>query len=246
MYYWRVDEVGSACMIQGEVWNFTTYGEPDSHLVGFWKFDEGGGPIVFDSAGTNDGFIHGATWTSGQIGGALDFDGVNDYVEVIDTDDSLDIDNSITLSAWVKLDNLIDYYFIVGKQPTGTSRTNYPGNYIFRTALSDGHLQFLHQTGTADNEYSAYSSTSGIAAGAWHHVSVTLAEGGNVNFYIDGSPEGTVPQVGMFGLINDEPVRIGTRKDAWSYFDGSIDDVRIYDRALTAGEILQLYQEGLD
>ncbi|MBW8040468.1 MAG: LamG domain-containing protein [Planctomycetes bacterium] len=214
--------------------------------IAHWKLDQGSGTIAYDSAGTNDGTIYGAAWTTGQLGGALDFDGVDDYVEVIDSDDKLDIEDNITIAAWVKLDyfNLHDHDFIVGKQPTGTSRTNYPGNYIFRTTPLNGYLHFHHQTGTGDYQISKYSSTYGIVAGEWQHCSVTLVEGGNVNFYIDGSPAGTVPQLGTFGLLNDEPVRIGTRKDEWSYFNGLLDEIYIYDRALSAGEVEQLYSFG--
>jgi len=211
-------------------------------LVSHWEFDEGTGSIAYDSASTNHGTIYGAAWTTGQIGGALDFDGVDDYVEIIDSDDSLDIEDNITIAAWVKLNDLNNVYFIVAKQPTGTSRTNYPGNYVFRTTPLDGYLQLYYQTGTGDKEISKNTSTSGIGAGAWNYVSVTLVEGGNVNFYINGSPAGTLPQEGVFGLINDEPVRIGTRKDGWSYFNGTIDDVYIYNRALSAGEIKQIYE----
>jgi subtilisin family serine protease len=241
-YYWRIDEVTNSNTYKGDVWSFTTRSELIPGCVGWWKFDEGSGTIAYDSAGTNHGDVLGATWTTGQINGALSFDGVDDYVNVIDTDDSLDIEDSLTIAAWVKLNDLSEIYFIVTKQPTGTSRTNYPGNYVFRTTPSDGYLQLYYQTGTGDNQISKHTSTSGIGAGAWNYVSVTLVEGGNVSFYIDGSPAGTVPQVGVFGLINDEPVRIGTRKDGWSYFDGIIDDVKIFNIALSASEIQQLCQ----
>jgi len=59
---------------------------------------------------------------------------------------------------------------------------------------------------------------------------------------------GTVPQEAVLGLINDEPVRIGTRKDEWSYFNGLLDDIMIFDIPLSAREIQQLYNndsEGL-
>jgi len=216
-------------------------------IISHWRFDQGSGNIAYDSVGTNDGTIYGATWTMGKIDGALSFDGVDDYVEVIDSDDSLDIEDNITIAAWVKLDyfNLHDHDFFVGKQPTGTSRTNYPGNYIFRTTPSNGYLHFHHQTGTGDHQISKYSSTYGIAAGEWHHCSVTLVEGGNVNFYIDGSPAGTVPQLGTFGLLNDEPVRIGTRKDEWSYFHGLLDEIVIFNRALSGQEIREIYHTGM-
>lgn len=212
-------------------------------MVSYWTFDEGEGTIAYDSVGNNHGNIYGATWSTGKINSALSFDGVDDYVEVIDSDDSLDIEDNITIAAWVKLDyfNLHDHDYFVGKQPTGTSRTNYPGNYIFRTTPLNGYLVFHHQTGTGDHQISKYSSTYGIVAGEWQHCSVTLVEGGNVNFYIDGSQAGTVPQLGTFGLLNDEPVRIGTRKDEWSYFFGLLDEICIFKRALSAEEIWDIY-----
>jgi len=169
-------------------------------------------------------------------GSALDFDGLDDYVEVADNDDSLDITDSLTISAWVNLNNIEPDNFIANKQPSGTWRKNYPGNYEFR--ISGGSLRLGHQTGTGGLEYSFYFSTSGIETGTWYHVAVTLVEGGDVNFYINGCPAGTSPQSGTFGVLNDEPVRIGTRKDTWSYLDGLTDDIRIYNRALSAEEIL--------
>jgi hypothetical protein len=223
--------------------NSTLIADVSEGLISHWRFDEGSGAIAYDSAGTNDGTIYGADWTTGQVGGALSFDGVDDYVEVIDSDDSLDIEDNITITAWVKLDyfNLHDHDYFVGKQPTGTSRTNYPGNYIFRITPLNGHLVFHHQTGTGTHQISKYSSTYGIVAGEWQHCSVTLVEGGNVNFYIDSSPAGTVPQLATFGLLNDEPVRIGTRKDEWSYFFGLLDEIYIFNRALSAEEIWDIY-----
>jgi hypothetical protein len=80
-YYWRIDEVNDPNLWKGDVWSFTTWPEPniEANLVSLWKFDEGSGGTAYDSASDNDGTIYGASWTTGQIGGALDFDGSNDY-----------------------------------------------------------------------------------------------------------------------------------------------------------------------
>jgi hypothetical protein len=221
--------------------NFSS--EPVGQVVGWWKFDEGNGTTAYDSAGDNHGTLSGdPDWVPGQVGShALDFDGDQDCVTAADNNDSLDIDDNITITAWVKLNNLNAYYFLVTKQPSGTAAINYPGNYEFRIKVATGHLQLLHQTSTGQT-YSTYTSTSGIGVETWYHVAVTLTEGGDVNFYINGLPAGTSSQSGTFGILNDEPVRIGTRKDTYSYFDGTIDDVRIFDYELNADEITQVYQ----
>jgi regulation of enolase protein 1 (concanavalin A-like superfamily) len=66
---------------------------------------------------------------------------------------------------------------------------------------------------------------------------VTLLKGGQVEFYIDGISAGATAQTAEFGILNDEPIRIGGRKDNYSYFNGLIDDVRIYSRVLTLDEL---------
>ncbi|MFQ6061968.1 MAG: hypothetical protein ACE5J9_02170, partial [Methanosarcinales archaeon] len=79
---------------------------PNNGLVALWHFDENKGTIAHDSSPNhNNGIIHGATWTKGKFGYALQFDGKNDYVQVPDSA-SLDITDTITIEAWVKLGKL--------------------------------------------------------------------------------------------------------------------------------------------
>jgi hypothetical protein len=160
---------------------------------------------------------------------------------VTDSNNALDMDDSITIAAWLKLDNLDTYYFLVNKQPSGSARRNYPGNYSFRVSPSTGRLELSHQTSLYET-FSAYTSTSGIEAGVWHHVAVTLLEMGDVCFYIDGVPAGTSPQSDAFGIVNNEPLKIGVRKDIFSFFDGAIDDIRIYRNALRPQDVQRIYE----
>jgi hypothetical protein len=82
---------------------------PTEGLIGHWMLDEVAGITAYDSAGTNDGtLVNGPVWTSGIIGGALDFDGLDDYVDVGDPiDGSLDFEagDSFSISAWVKTED---------------------------------------------------------------------------------------------------------------------------------------------
>ncbi len=79
----------------------TNVNSGDTGLIAYWSFDEGSGGIAYDSAGSNHGTIYGASWVDGISGHALSFDGVDDYIEVPDSD-SLDIANEITIEAWIK------------------------------------------------------------------------------------------------------------------------------------------------
>ena len=211
-------------------------------LVGWWRFEEGSGSIAYDSSGyDNDGTLNGdPNWVAGREGlYALDFDADGDYVNVPDIDGSLDIDSNLTIAAWVRLNSVGAHATIVNKQPSGTAGDNYPGNYTFFVRSSTGMLRLAHQTTTGTtSQY--YESTTAVSVGDWDHVAVTLVEGDSVKFYIDGSPAGTSPQSATWGILNDEPLRIGVRKDMANGFNGRMDDVRIYNRALSEANIADI------
>jgi predicted outer membrane repeat protein len=223
-YYWRIDEVGPACTMQGEVWNFTT----QIGLISWWKFDEGEGSIAYDSGGENDGTIYGAAWTSGQIGGALDFDGVDDYVDV-GNDISLMTTSDLTIYAWIKAREsracIYSHSWSGFGLGFGIGNNNYDGRLGFYTQT---HGHWIEAGGS-------------LADDTWHQVAATL-EGTMVRLYTDsieigsdtGTPAANLNGIGLIGLYNYD----------W-FFGGTIDDVRIYDKALSANEIQELYHTGL-
>ncbi|UCF14418.1 MAG: LamG domain-containing protein, partial [Phycisphaerales bacterium] len=212
-------------------------------LVGHWTFDEGSGTVVADSSGKgNDGTVMGgAAWVAGQMGGgALNFDDSDDIV-IIPYDPSLDVEDALTISLWVNTPEVVNPNHMVTKQPSGTAPDNYPGTYEFR--IKGNTIQFLHQT-SQGTDYSEYHSTTQITAGEWHHAVVSIVEGGLVEFYLDGVSAGSLPQLGAFGVLNDDSLRIGGRKDN-HFFNGILDDVYIYARALTLDQIVGL-GEGIE
>lgn len=222
----------------------TNYGpncvSPPSGLVAYWP----GQNNAFDVAGTNNGtLVGGVNYSAGEVGAAFNFGGVNGYVSV-PSSPALNLTNALTIEAWIKLNNLNTYYFIATKQPSGTAGNNIGGNFEFAIQPT-GYMELLHQT-SAGRTFSSYVATSGVSTGVLHHVAVTLESGGNVNFYLDGAAAGTFPQQGTFGITNSQPVRIGTRADAYSYFNGLIDELSIYNRALTSNEINSIYLAGSD
>ena len=209
----------------------------NADLVGNWKFDEGAGNAVADKSGNgNDGtLVGGPSWIAGTIGsGALSFDGSDDMVEVPHSP-VLDMGDAITIAAWINLNDISTYYFIATKAASGTAPDNYPGNYEFRTTPS-GALQLGHQT-AENTDHVFYTSDGIVTAGQWVHIAATLVQDAGVEFYIDGQLAGSAAQSGEFGILNEEPIRIAGRKDGYSFFNGAIDDVQIYNHALTAEEI---------
>jgi hypothetical protein len=230
-YYWRIDEVGPRCTTEGGVWSFTT-----GSFVSWWKFDEGSGTTAYDSAGANNGTLNGdPNWVTGQIDGALSFDGVDDYVDC-GSDSSLDITDAITVGAWVKQPNF-------GSGGTIAGKTN-------GDSVNAGYGLFSYTDGLEFNFYSGgtWRRTAPrvtIPANEWHHVVATF-NGNNAYLYVDGEPGASLAYAGTIAAATGHPFHISFwRPGLPVYFDGTIDDVRIYDRALSAGEILQLYEDGL-
>jgi Ca2+-binding RTX toxin-like protein len=203
-------------------------------LIGHWTFNEASGTVANDIAGSHFGTLTNMTssqWITGQMDGALTFDGLNDYVTVADST-ALDITNTLTLSTWVKADSFQSWDGLIVK---GT--TNIPYGLDFR---SDGRLIFQANYGLVmgGNGRGTWSSNTALTAGQWHHVAVTY-DGSDFRFYLDGQLDGTHQANITFGK-NNQALVLGADLAGGSHFDGAMDDVRVYNRALTAGEIEQL------
>ena len=198
-------------------------------LVAYWSFDEGTGNIAYDISGNgNNGTIYGAKWTKGKYGSALQFDGVDDYVEILD-DDSLDINiqngEKITIEAWIYP------YTVTGERGIVSKRENY------RLLLLGQSIKFQTFGWTA-------SQNLKVTANKWHHVVVTYdGTTKELNFYLDGSRE-TRENYSVNGGINPWKLYIGKGHDFSYFFHGIIDEVRIYNRALSAEEIRYHYNRG--
>jgi hypothetical protein len=237
-YYWRIDEVNEANddVWKGNVWSFRTRFEPN--LIAWWKFDEGSGTIATDSVGDNNGTIIGATWTTGQVGGALSFDGVDDYVDVGDpADGSLDFGTeNFSISAWVKQSDLGTFGGVFSK----TSVTNGLG---YGLHIEDEN-RFYFRTGIAGWDKTAVTSNTSISTDTWYHV-VGVREDTTLKIYVNGSLDNSTTGT-LRDVDNTVSAVIGRFYGNFDghYHNGTIDDVRIYDGALSAEEILQLCKEG--
>ncbi len=212
-----------------------------SGLIGYWKLDEGSGNIALDSSGEgNNGLIYGAAWGTGKINHALQLDGVDDYVGL----SPLNVSGltSITVAAWAKSPlNSIGYIlyhgdngeFCLHNGKTATSKTLGENSTLasFTVKLQNG-LQ-----------YDVYSSA--ITSNAWHHLVGVWTKGDSLRIYVDGvmASEIQIPDHYLFdpGSYYRPSIGVYNWGTEQNFFEGLIDDVRIYDRALNNSEIRVLY-----
>jgi len=204
--------------------------------IGYWNFDEGYGTTAYDSTGyKNDGTISGATWVkNGKKGGALNFDGINDYVDC-GSDESLDIADAITMSAWIKLNS----YASGGGATDRAAITIKAYSYYMSITSATGKLaSYFYGV-----DQSHRDSNSQIPLNEWTHVSITY-DGSNIKWYINGILDKTY---GATGSITVASGTLGIGKEVYNnlgrILDGSIDEVRLYDRALSVDEVKQLYNQ---
>ena len=198
-------------------------------LVAAYGFEEGFGPQAMDVTGNgNNGAISEAVRVPGRSGGALQYDGINDYVSVNDSS-PLDLTTRMTLEAWVKPTvapsswrNIVVKERSGGSQAyqlaAGSSSSNRPANRVY----ASGATRTLY-------------GGSQLAAGAWTHLAATY-DGANQRLYVNGVQVSSRAQTGSIST-SSSPLRIGGSPTLGQYFSGLIDEVRIYNRALSAGEI---------
>ncbi|MHC4571635.1 MAG: LamG-like jellyroll fold domain-containing protein, partial [Planctomycetota bacterium] len=217
---------------------FAEAGGAEPNLVSWWKLDEGTGSTAYDSAGGNHGTIYGAQWSAGQIGGALSFDGADDYIDC-GNDNSLAITDNLTIAAWVKRESTAgsSKEVIVSKYDGG--------QYSYRLFfLGGGRVRWYLSSdgGTSSREY--VNSTLQITDTNWHFIAATF-ESGILKIYIDGADRSGTKKGNISSIFaSTEPLFIG-QENSGGYFNGLIDEVKIFDRALSSEEILQLYEEEL-
>jgi hypothetical protein len=199
-------------------------------LVAAFSFNEGGGTTINDASGnSNTGTISGASRTAlGRFGSALSFDGVNDWV-TINSSSSMNLTASMTLEAWVyPAVAPSGWRSVIGKeQPGGLAYSLYASSESSNrpaTVVSVGGSNRILRGG------------SQLVAGSWIHLAATY-DGATQRLYVNGSQVASRPQSGSI-QTSAGPVRLGGNAVSGEFFRGLIDEVRIYNRALTQAEIL--------
>lgn len=229
-------------------------------LVGHWTFDGNdmvGNQTARDMSGNgNNGTLtNGPKRAMGKIGQALEFDGSNDYVSIQDNAVfNLSLSDAYTWSTWIRPDGFNEWSEMFSMEQD--SNTSF---YMFAHSTADpeagpvtkGVSTFWESNGTT-NVINTHSTNNILSVGTWAHVLVTydgsLAEASRFKIYVDSNNVTDTGDVFVAGTqTNISPTRISIGIDTFftsDIFDGLIDDVRIYNRALSASEIKRLYRMG--
>jgi hypothetical protein len=230
----RIDEVRlyQRALEAGEVAGdrATPLQTPPTHPVAAYAFDEGEGETAFDFAGENDGAVEGAAWAPGKYGSSLRFDGEEECVTVPDSAD-LGLGEEFTIEAWAKADYPLAADPIVFKESEG-SYSYTLGLGFSETGKAEG---WVGEEGGEATE--SVVSTEALEPNVWTHLAFTY-DGSKLRLYVNGVLAATKSLPGIT-LASEGPMTIGCAPAFEEAFRGRIDEVRIYQRALEAGEVAE-------
>ena len=235
-------------------------GRCPADLISYWRFNENSGTNANDVADQNLGTVNGATWTKGKLNSALNFDGVDDYVN-ISHNENLNLKGNFTIEAWINMtgydnvnkapqkiigklgegepaEKVDDYSFYICGDPWGVGYTRvYPQEGDIRRRCTQ-RLRFQ-----SENNWTAQGN-SNITLNEWHHVTITYTkEKNNFTIYLDGKPDGSYIDPNFNPTYDQLPLRISSTQDSYP-FNGTIDNVAIWSKALSAEEIKDNYNDG--
>jgi hypothetical protein len=204
-----------------------------------WRLDETTGSTATDSVGTNHGtLVNGPIWQpgSGRIGGALELDGSDDRVDIGNMD--VTGGDGLTIALWMRADDFgVDDARLVSKA-AGTGEADH---YWMLSTFVGGALRVRLKAG--GSTATLVSSAGVITAGLWYHVAATY-NGSTLRLFKDGLEIAAVGKSGTVDTNPAVPVALGDQPQGGRPFDGLLDDVFVYNTALTGAELQQLMQLG--
>jgi hypothetical protein len=202
-------------------------------MVGYWKFDEGSGTVAYDSSPfKNDGTINNCTWIIGKFGSALNFDGVNDYIDAGNAS-VLNPTSQITLEAWVYPTSTGSYKTVISKYADDT-------DYVYKIDESSSGNTFRGYLFNTTGSYCIASDSSTFSLNSWYHL-IFIYNGTNGMFYRNGTLVGSCSMSGPI-KTSTKSLKIGSSATGGEYFNGIIDEVKVWNRALNETEIKSEYE----
>lgn len=209
---------------------------PAEGLVAWWPLDEAMGTTVADASGNaNTGAVHGATWGEGRSGTGLAFNGDEDFVAVANSV-SLNVQSSLTLALWNRSGSQQPWSYALAKPHNSEAGIFWIGAGSDGTTLNVG---IRHGANDDDLTILAYDAPF-VFDDRWHHIAVTF-DGSHVRLYVDGGELSSKRAKADALHSNGQGVSLGRyNAESGLYWQGALDDVRIYARALPAAEVKAL------
>lgn len=229
------DQIGNVIDANSQIIFYFTPVDVSLGLAAYWPFEEGAGSTTADVTGNGyTGNISGSTWnTNGKAGNALDFDGNNDVV----TTGSWDImGNTLTLALWFNADSFsISDARLISKS-IGTAEQDH---YWMLSTIDDNGIKLRFRLKIDGITQTLIAGSDILPTGQWVHIAAVY-DGSTMKLFRDGTLVGNLDKNGSLSVNEDAEVTIGQNPDGYGSWDGLLDEVRIYNRALTAEEIAVL------
>jgi len=213
--------------------------EPPSGLVSWWPGDQSGEDIV----GSNHGTLrNGAVLTMGKVGNAFGFDGTDDFVDIADAGNlspHVGATGEVTIEAWVKISQLPQFDPGTNQGRRAVVAKGSPSAWEYALNISTtGSVQFS----VWNLSGAGYAEPSGgvMTLNEWHHLAGTMKKGQFVRVYLDAVLVAESTSFAGNTADGSSPLFIGRRGDG-QFFNGTVDEVTIYSRALSGEEIQALF-----
>ncbi len=216
--------------------------EESDGLVGYWPLDEGSGTTTLDASGNGHTgtLVNGPLWIDGP---SLDFDGLDDHIDV----GTFDVTGTaMTLAAWIfpeDLDNCVARDCRIVSKATGTAENDH--FFMLSTIQSGNETRLRFRLKTGGTTSTLIASSGSLSENTWQHAAAVY-DGSSMLLYLDGALVGSTSKTGSLTADDSVSVWIGGNPPSGTErpWDGLLDEVRIYGRALTAAEILALPSPG--
>jgi len=248
-YYWRVDQVNPPTTIKGQVWSFRTLPEipiTDPNLVGWWKFEAGKGTRVVDWSGHgNHGTISGAAnvqWVTSTFNLGLEF--LGDYQGYVELPAGLVTTGAGSVLMWINTtqddDEGMLWYGSAVNYGNG-----YGGENEIHINIDDpgaGEIDFFLEEDGSGSDITINGPE--VGGQGWTHVAATWDLAGGCKLYVNGSEVGSAAH--NTNVKNLAVMRLGSAAEDDVFYEGVMDDVRLFDRVLGVDEIVEIMSKGED
>jgi hypothetical protein len=215
---------------------------PFNGLIGWWPFN---GNANDESINNNNGIVNGALLTEDRFGEAdhaYNFNGIDNFIDLGNSNSLNSIDTNFTISVWINDFSILDNSTIIACHATG-----FQWRYLLRTLSDSINGQFVRNDN--NNWTFNYTESNSILENTWTNI-IMLKNDSNFQIFINGSLQSTsiVPSTTVGGNNNNAYTKIGVNWPSTpdlEYFKGNIDDLGIWNRALTQQEITDLYNANI-